>query len=67
MAVHSAQSPLTFGAFYKRILWVEIPGAASDGLRVEEAFFRGRKLQGTTIPLPDGFSGIPIRFHVLRL
>ncbi|CAA7394206.1 unnamed protein product [Spirodela intermedia] len=32
-------------------------GAASDGLRVEEAFFRGRKLQGASIPLPDGYSG----------
>lgn len=28
-----------------------------DGLRVEEAYFRGRKLQGTTISLPNGYSG----------
>ncbi|KAL5775468.1 hypothetical protein ACOSP7_013025 [Xanthoceras sorbifolium] len=28
-----------------------------DGLRVEEAYFRGRKLRGTTVTLPDGYSG----------
>ncbi|XP_075496322.1 uncharacterized protein C12B10.15c isoform X1 [Primulina tabacum] len=28
-----------------------------DGLRVEEAYFRGRKLHGTTISLPQGYSG----------
>ncbi|KAL0398138.1 UNVERIFIED_CONTAM: hypothetical protein Sradi_2157100 [Sesamum radiatum] len=28
-----------------------------DGLRVEEAYFRGRKLHGTTIALPQGYSG----------
>ncbi|CAH9141256.1 unnamed protein product [Cuscuta epithymum] len=28
-----------------------------DGLSVEEAHFRGRKLQGTTIPIPQGYSG----------
>uniref|UniRef100_A0A1D1Y2V9 Ribonuclease H2 subunit C n=1 Tax=Anthurium amnicola TaxID=1678845 RepID=A0A1D1Y2V9_9ARAE len=32
-------------------------GIMSDGLSVEEAFFRGRKLQGATIPLPDGYCG----------
>ncbi|XP_057521540.1 uncharacterized protein LOC130801675 [Amaranthus tricolor] len=32
---------------------VEIDG----GLQVEEAFFRGRNLQGVTVPLPDGYSG----------
>ncbi|GAB2280875.1 hypothetical protein Dimus_015498 [Dionaea muscipula] len=31
--------------------------AEVDGLVVEEAFFRGRKLQGTTIDLPEGYSG----------
>lgn len=31
-----------------------------DGLSVEEAYFRGRKLQGTTVPLPQGFSGLVI-------
>ncbi|KAL0352693.1 UNVERIFIED_CONTAM: hypothetical protein Sangu_0850600 [Sesamum angustifolium] len=28
-----------------------------DGLPVEEAYFRGRKLHGTTIALPQGYSG----------
>lgn len=28
-----------------------------DGLKVEEAYFRGRKLQGTTVNLPQGYSG----------
>ncbi|KAL3616738.1 hypothetical protein CASFOL_039132 [Castilleja foliolosa] len=32
-------------------------GVEVDGLKVEEAYFRGRKLQGTTIPLPEGYSG----------
>ncbi|CAI9760035.1 unnamed protein product [Fraxinus pennsylvanica] len=32
-------------------------GMEVDGLRVEEAYFRGRKLHGTTLPLPDGYSG----------
>uniref|UniRef100_A0A5B7B905 Uncharacterized protein n=1 Tax=Davidia involucrata TaxID=16924 RepID=A0A5B7B905_DAVIN len=32
-------------------------GIEVDGLEVEEACFRGRKLQGTTIPLPEGYSG----------
>ncbi|KAG8069874.1 hypothetical protein GUJ93_ZPchr0006g41117 [Zizania palustris] len=32
-------------------------GVEVDGVRVEEAFFRGRKLQGATIALPDGYRG----------
>ncbi|GAA0147225.1 hypothetical protein LIER_06978 [Lithospermum erythrorhizon] len=28
-----------------------------DGLCVEEAYFRGRKLQGTTVSIPTGYSG----------
>ncbi|XP_042475059.1 ribonuclease H2 subunit C [Macadamia integrifolia] len=32
-------------------------GIEVDDFTVEEAYFRGRKLQGTTIPLPDGYSG----------
>ncbi|XVF27249.1 hypothetical protein REPUB_Repub14bG0090400 [Reevesia pubescens] len=32
-------------------------GMEIDGLAVEEAHFRGRKLQGTTISLPNGYSG----------
>ncbi|KAH7679144.1 Ribonuclease H2 subunit C protein [Dioscorea alata] len=28
-----------------------------DGLNVEEAFFRGRKMQGATVELPEGFQG----------
>lgn len=31
-----------------------------DGLNVNEAYFRGRKLQGTTISLPQGYSGFVI-------
>lgn len=33
-------------------------GIEVEGLKVEEAFFRGRKLQGTTIHLPEGYSGM---------
>ncbi|KAH9615837.1 hypothetical protein KSS87_002041 [Heliosperma pusillum] len=32
-------------------------GIEVDGLQVEEAFFRGRKLQGVTVNLPQGYSG----------
>ncbi|XVF87083.1 hypothetical protein PTKIN_Ptkin18bG0091900 [Pterospermum kingtungense] len=32
-------------------------GIEIDGLAVEESHFRGRKLQGTTISLPNGYSG----------
>uniref|UniRef100_A0ACD5Z9R6 Uncharacterized protein n=1 Tax=Avena sativa TaxID=4498 RepID=A0ACD5Z9R6_AVESA len=32
-------------------------GVEVDGVRVEEAFFRGRKLQGATVALPDGYRG----------
>ncbi|KAB1222126.1 Ribonuclease H2 subunit C [Morella rubra] len=32
-------------------------GIEVDGLEVEEAYFRGRKLQGTTIQLPKGYCG----------
>ncbi|KAK2975484.1 hypothetical protein RJ640_005793 [Escallonia rubra] len=35
-------------------------GIEIDGLNVKEAHFRGRKLQGTTIALPQGFSGFVI-------
>ncbi|KAJ4757867.1 Ribonuclease H2 subunit C [Rhynchospora pubera] len=28
-----------------------------EGIRVQEAFFRGRKLHGFTVPIPDGYSG----------
>lgn len=28
-----------------------------DGLKVEEAYFRGRNLHGTTVALPHGYSG----------
>jgi ribonuclease H2 subunit C len=33
-------------------------GVEVEGIRVEEAFFRGRKLQGATISLPDGYRGV---------
>ncbi|GER41002.1 ribonuclease H2 subunit C domain-containing protein [Striga asiatica] len=32
-------------------------GMEVDGLKVEEAHFRGRKLHGTTVALPEGYSG----------
>ncbi|KAL6502214.1 hypothetical protein OROHE_024807 [Orobanche hederae] len=32
-------------------------GIEVDGLKVEEAYFRGRNLHGTTIDLPEGYSG----------
>ncbi|XP_058072036.1 uncharacterized protein LOC131220998 isoform X2 [Magnolia sinica] len=32
-------------------------GIVVDGLDVEEASFRGRKLQGATIPIPEGYCG----------
>ncbi|KAL9242661.1 hypothetical protein vseg_016643 [Gypsophila vaccaria] len=32
-------------------------GIEVDGMQVEEAFFRGRKLQGVSVPLPQGYSG----------
>ncbi|CAK9311635.1 unnamed protein product [Citrullus colocynthis] len=32
-------------------------GMEIDGLTVEEAYFRGRKLLGATISLPEGYSG----------
>ncbi|KAL5577601.1 hypothetical protein UlMin_019300 [Ulmus minor] len=32
-------------------------GMEVEGLSVDEAQFRGRKLQGTTISLPEGYSG----------
>ena len=43
--------------FYFLFIFVTI-GIEVDGLKVEEAFFRGRKLQGTTIHLPEGYSGM---------
>lgn len=33
-------------------------GLEVEGLSVKEAHFRGRKLQGATISIPDGYSGI---------
>ncbi|XP_062223980.1 uncharacterized protein LOC133922606 isoform X2 [Phragmites australis] len=30
-------------------------GVEVEGVRMEEAFFRGRKLQGATLALPDGY------------
>ncbi|KAL7089668.1 hypothetical protein ACP275_13G198300 [Erythranthe tilingii] len=35
----------------------KITGVEVDGLRVEEAYFRGRNLHGTTITLPQDCSG----------
>lgn len=38
-----------------------------DGLSVEEAFFRGRKLLGATVPIPDGYRGEFSGSHVDEL
>lgn len=38
-----------------------------DGSSVEEAFFRGRKLQGITVPLPEGYRGNFSSFLLLFL
>ncbi|KAH0985142.1 hypothetical protein GBA52_012319 [Prunus armeniaca] len=32
-------------------------GIESEGLKTQEANFRGRKLQGASIPIPNGYSG----------
>uniref|UniRef100_A0A2P2J5V1 Uncharacterized protein n=1 Tax=Rhizophora mucronata TaxID=61149 RepID=A0A2P2J5V1_RHIMU len=38
-------------------------GIEVDGLTMEEAYFRGRKLDGVTLPLPPTYSGIvPVFF-----
>jgi ribonuclease H2 subunit C len=34
-----------------------LTGVEVEGVKVEEAFFRGRKLQGATLTLPDGYRG----------
>jgi ribonuclease H2 subunit C len=44
--------------------WCVRAGVEVDGIRVEEAFFRGRKLQGATVALPDGYRG-ELRRHVM--
>ncbi|XP_050371081.1 uncharacterized protein LOC126789064 [Argentina anserina] len=32
-------------------------GMESEGLKTQEAYFRGRKLQGACVSIPDGYSG----------
>lgn len=39
------------------LILVPFLGLVVDGLNVEEAFFRGRKMQGATVELPEGFQG----------
>ncbi|GKF75243.1 ribonuclease H2 subunit C, partial [Tanacetum coccineum] len=34
----------------------KLTGVEVDGLNVKEAYFRGRKLQGATVSLPNGYS-----------
>lgn len=38
-------------------------GVGEEGLPLQQAHFRGRLLQGTTLPLPHGYSGILFCFH----
>ncbi|GKV36857.1 hypothetical protein SLEP1_g44943 [Rubroshorea leprosula] len=45
-------NPEPQASFLLAYAWTEV-----DGLRVEQAYFRGRKLQGSTICLPHGYSG----------
>jgi ribonuclease H2 subunit C len=33
-------------------------GIEVEWLELQEAYFRGRKLQGTAIPIPQGYSGL---------
>jgi len=51
-------------SFYSPFIWMKCwchgvarAGVEVEGVRVEEAFFRGRKLQGATLALPDGYRG----------
>ena len=42
------------------LIWLRnglLTGVEVEGVKVEEAFFRGRKLQGATLTLPDGYRG----------
>ncbi|KAL4579581.1 hypothetical protein LXL04_015734 [Taraxacum kok-saghyz] len=39
-------------------------GIEVDGVNVKDAYFRGRKLQGTTVAFPDGYSGIDLNSHL---
>jgi len=32
-------------------------GEEMEGMKVEEAYFRGRNLQGARLPIPNGCSG----------
>ncbi|KAL6282889.1 hypothetical protein ACE6H2_013818 [Prunus campanulata] len=40
-------------------------GIESEGLKTQEANFRGRKLQGASIPIPNGYSGMSLQFQEL--
>lgn len=46
---------------------VSLPGMEADGLAVQEAYLRGRKLQGAAVPLPRGYSGNSVRCRLLDL
>ncbi|KAF3322502.1 ribonuclease H2 subunit C isoform X2 [Carex littledalei] len=48
---HNGPSPVS-DYFKPRKTDVEV-----EGMNVQEAFFRGRRLHGTTVPIPDGYSG----------
>lgn len=50
---------LGFLFYIARLTWevFSIVEVEIDGVRTEEAHFRGRKLQGATISLPSGYSG----------
>ncbi|GBG63949.1 hypothetical protein CBR_g39953 [Chara braunii] len=59
-AVHSLPCSIQFNgpASVSKYLVPKETDMIIDGLQVKEAAFRGRKLLGTTIPLPNGYGGI---------
>ncbi|KAJ6901724.1 hypothetical protein NC651_019478 [Populus alba x Populus x berolinensis] len=38
-----------------------------EGMKVEEAYFRGRKLQGAKLPFPNGCSGKYVILHGIEI
>ncbi|XP_020576647.1 ribonuclease H2 subunit C [Phalaenopsis equestris] len=38
----------------------------ADGSNVEEAFFRGRKLHGVTVPIPNGYRGYVLEKNKIK-
>ncbi|CAL5225635.1 g8491 [Coccomyxa viridis] len=49
----SHTGPANVGAYFMP----KLTGHHTDGYAIEEAQFRGRQLKGTTLQLPDGYTG----------